>query len=136
MKTKRRREEGDIEEPTYQEDRIRVVTFFEAIGVGAGGDGTAWTAAHGATTVEGETLVGSFPARDVRAMKWAPTGMVALVHPHLRSRSQSPPRELPGESEPRRDRQRVRSSWREHWNRTAHHRSETDCPPTHQTPSP
>lgn len=38
-----------------------MVTFFEAAGVGAGGDGVAWTVAHGATTVEGGNFSGFFP---------------------------------------------------------------------------
>lgn len=61
-KTKRRREEGDTEEPMYREDHLWVVIFFEVVVVGAGGVGAAWSAARGATTMDGEeTSTSSFP---------------------------------------------------------------------------
>jgi hypothetical protein len=64
MEAKRQREEGDVEDPMYQEDRLRVVTLFEAVGGGAGETSTTGTALSGTiTTVGEETTAGSFPAQ-------------------------------------------------------------------------
>jgi hypothetical protein len=64
MEAKRQREEGDVEDPMYQEDRLRVVTLFEVVGGGAGETSTTGTALSGTiTTVGEETPAGSFPTQ-------------------------------------------------------------------------
>lgn len=56
-----------------------MVTFFEAVGVGASGVGAAWSAAHDATTMVGEETLWVPSPRDARAMQRAPIGMAALT---------------------------------------------------------
>lgn len=48
----------------YREDHLQVVIFFEVVVVGARVVGAAWSAARGATTMEGEeTPMSSLPTR-------------------------------------------------------------------------
>jgi hypothetical protein len=58
MEAKRQREEGDAEDPMYQEDRLRVVALFEAVGGGAGETSTA-------ETIDVQTVRAARSARDL-----------------------------------------------------------------------
>jgi hypothetical protein len=88
--------EGGAEDPTYQEDRLGVVTFFEAIDRGSGGTGPLGLPPAAPSPWWGRKHRWVLCPRDAWTTQRTPAVRATLAPlPHHRARSRRPSRESP-----------------------------------------